>query len=76
MLRSRYADASKQTPSHRGKTGISTVVTINSVLGRLALFVAGHVVVLGLVVVLSMSATNAGPEVNADTSVVTGSIRR
>jgi hypothetical protein len=56
--------------------GISFVLSFSSLAGRVALFVMGHVVVLGLVAVLSMSAGRAGPDVAgapAET-VVTGSV--
>lgn len=52
------------------------MVTVNSVLGRLALFVAGHIVVLGAVCVLSMSATTANSKATAETTIVTGSVTR
>jgi hypothetical protein len=59
------------------------VISLNSIVGRLALFIVGHVVVLGLVVVLSMSAGQAVPDRSSATSVAsdvdtvtTGTIRR
>lgn len=55
------------------------MLSLNSVFGRLALFVAGHVIVLGLVVAFSASVGQAGPDVLSravDTTTVTGSIGR
>jgi hypothetical protein len=62
-----------------GRTGVFVVVSLNSIAGRLALFVLGHVVVLGLVIGLSMTTGEAVPDrsvgVAAD-ELTTGSLRR
>jgi hypothetical protein len=58
---------------------VTTVISLNSIAGRFAIFVLGHVVVLGLVIVLSMSAGQAVPDRSASAISVdettTGSIR-
>ena len=58
---------------------MTNVISLNSIAGRFAIFVLGHVVVLGLVIVLSMSAGQAVPDRSASVAVddtTTGSIRR
>jgi hypothetical protein len=52
------------------------MVTLSSVAGRFALFVMGHVVVLGLVVMFSMSVGQAVPDLGVADQTVTGSLAR
>jgi len=49
--------------------------SVKSIASRLALFVMGHVMVLGLVGVVMMSGGRAGTQPMAPDTMVTGSIR-